>query len=385
MKIYKILILEDNINDYNLLKDILIRENISDLNNIYPSNSRIWDSDNFRNDENRTEFDFLKNTFTKYRNKENLDFKENSINDFFRELDTKYSDIDFYLIDSELATGSGDNYGIQFLNYLINNKTNFVFNESVIIVSTNSSGPISLDVDELKTGNKQDKNSGYEKELIIKLNHLIKTKNDEEKSEHNENQNTSPSNDDNLVKENTNLKKELSSCIKRNTNKIKWHNKASLYFKENTGKWIHHLITIFFYFAIILSLTIPFIFPLHFGNETHSLLELIEHIFLYILPLLTLLGFYTYYKYNYSPILLRKTFYKNKRDIKVAKDSIKLTKTLFMSSIMSFTILKILDLVFFEDEEIEFYLTKIITSTILLFMIILYLILSHRPIKEKEE
>lgn len=111
------------------------------------------------------------------------------------------------------------------------------------------------------------------------------------------------------------------------------------------------------------------------ANKDIGLLKIIEHIFLYLIPLLIFLGLYSYYKVNFENQFLGIRQHSNE-SIKKAKDSLQLTKTLFLSSIMSYVIIKIVEKVVISKDDIS--LPKLIGIGVFLFLLMLYLTLSHK-------
>ena len=107
----KIFILEDNEYHFKDIKNTLIHnlENIE----IFPSTTAPWLYNKKLDDEDsmmRTEFDYLRRCFLKLHN------KDINANEFFGLITDKYSDMDFFIIDIELA--NGDKLGLDFKEYI---------------------------------------------------------------------------------------------------------------------------------------------------------------------------------------------------------------------------------------------------------------------------
>lgn len=75
-----------------------------------------------------------------------------------------------------------------------------------------------------------------------------------------------------------------------------------------------------------------------------KMLKFSEHIFLYLIPFFIIFGFYSYYYFEFRRILLKLPL--SPKDSLIAKNSILVTKTLFMSSILSYTIIKVIEKIF---------------------------------------
>jgi hypothetical protein len=179
---------------------------------------------------------------------------------------------------------------------------------------------------------------------------------------------------------------------------LKWFIKSikNLFdFLEFDSKKIVHFIIILFFYLTIIAITISIGYKiyeelLHFlypkendlGDEVLMIFKLIEHIFLYLIPLFIIFGFFNYYKLDLKLTLLDKG-----RPQEIDRDtttaSIYLTKTLFLSSMMSYVIIKIIEKVFLleKDAEFNYSILQLISYGVLLFMIMTYMILSHKPKK----
>lgn len=119
------------------------------------------------------------------------------------------------------------------------------------------------------------------------------------------------------------------------------------------------------------------------SNKDLKLLQSIEHLFLYLIPILLFLGIFKYYQYNYGDYFVNGYGRTDDNEKEKAEDSIKLTKTLFLSSIMSYVIIKIIEKLFFENIK---DINSIISYGIFLLLIMTYLILSHNhkpPLSDK--
>jgi len=106
-----------------------------------------------------------------------------------------------------------------------------------------------------------------------------------------------------------------------------------------------------------------------------ELLKFIEHIFIYLIPLLIFLGLYFYYIINFSHHFTGAKTHSEKL-IERAKSSIQLTKTLFLSSMMAYVVIKIIEKLFLTESDLK--IEKLIAYGVFLFLLMFYLIFSHR-------
>lgn len=108
------------------------------------------------------------------------------------------------------------------------------------------------------------------------------------------------------------------------------------------------------------------------SNETSKLI-FIEHIFLYLLPLFVLLGFYEYYSQSIGA-LLNKGKSENYNPTK-AMTSLNNSKMILLASLLSFSLIKAIDIIFVNKE------TNVITIVSIGFFILIlmtYIIIIHK-------
>ncbi len=102
-----------------------------------------------------------------------------------------------------------------------------------------------------------------------------------------------------------------------------------------------------------------------------------EHIFLYLLPFSILLGFYSFYIETIHHKL-------NNRDSKVsvydAKKLLDISKTIFLSSVLSYTLIKTVQKLYF-DKQLE--LLNVISYGIFLLILMIFILFYHRSTKKK--
>jgi len=103
-------------------------------------------------------------------------------------------------------------------------------------------------------------------------------------------------------------------------------------------------------------------------NET-NILNHAEHIFLYLLPVFIVFGFYVYYKTNASIFLLSGKI--DKIDQENSTVSMNYSKVIFISSIISYVLIKIINKLF--DDKMN-NITSFIAAGILLLMLMVYFI-----------
>jgi len=107
--------------------------------------------------------------------------------------------------------------------------------------------------------------------------------------------------------------------------------------------------------------------------EETMILEHAEKIFLYLLPIFIVFGFYIYYNSN-----IKIYFYDGKilpEDQQASVKSMNLTKSIFVSSIISFTVIKVIDELFFNAKPDHFLLYA---SGVLLLILMGYFILLNQ-------
>lgn len=115
-------------------------------------------------------------------------------------------------------------------------------------------------------------------------------------------------------------------------------------------------------------------------KDDTSILKSAEHIFLYLLPVFIIFGFFNYYKTNTRITLLGGKNQDN--DNENSAKAVNLTKVLFISSIVSYVIIKVIEIVFFKQansyNKPEDYLIILISSGLLLFLLMTYFIFLYR-------
>lgn len=295
----------------------------------------------------------------------------------FSKIIEKYKNIDLFIIDISLKNNKQDKLGIEFLNFLIDTRYKD-FNFHTIIYSVNPPD----DIDKI--------NKTYPAEKLSKID-----KNDDTQCE------TVKNVFFEIISQNGLFNKIIIKKFK-----IKW-------FTKQIYSFLNFLINFFFVSIVIITIIYS---TWHIGkiiyttfNNDKEILKVIEHIFLAVIPIFVVLGFYNYYKFNFRPRIFGRLV--STSDIEDAKKTIKLTKTLFISSITSYLILNIIDIfiangnhqIFEKSKEateqlgntsektkhILLYnddLWSLLPYGILLFMLMAYLLITHYiELKEKEK
>ncbi|KAB8155988.1 hypothetical protein EZY14_001880 [Kordia sp. TARA_039_SRF] len=159
--------------------------------------------------------------------------------------------------------------------------------------------------------------------------------------------------------------------------------------KFESKKWVDAIIKSFFFSTIIASTFYAaykiFCEILEVNKDANKLkiLEIAENIFLYLIPIFILLGFYNYYKFDLRPKLLDKGLPRGV-DKKAITDSIYLTKSLFLSSIISFVIIKSIEKIYFYSNDSKPELKSLISYGIFLIILMVYAIYVHKSHKHKD-
>jgi len=151
---------------------------------------------------------------------------------------------------------------------------------------------------------------------------------------------------------------------------------------SDIGFWevINGLILLLFYILILstiifagysVGITILEFFTKHDDKDT-SILKISEHIFLSLLPIFIVLGFFQYYRNNAENSLITNNFPRNSDEN--STKTMNLTKTLFLSSIISYLVIKIIEMIFYPPDNTPFDFWKILIAIILLTFLMIYYI-----------
>ena len=205
------------------------------------------------------------------------------------------------------------------------------------------------------------------------------------------------------------LEKDLEKSLVENNNSKRSNNliipfnwrfyyEQRLNFLSNFVSFSMKLIALvcFFYLLIVFFLDVHHIYEVYIEKHkisTKLRLEFIEHLFIIFIPFLVALGLYYYFEKTFAWQIFKKGDEPPENLLKLAKENLNLTKTLFISSIMSYTILKIIEVLFYSNENEELnpikYIKEIsyldlIPHFIFLIILMLYLIKLHsHPVQKK--
>jgi len=105
-------------------------------------------------------------------------------------------------------------------------------------------------------------------------------------------------------------------------------------------------------------------------NNDTMLLKTAEHIFLNLLPIFIVFGFFNYYKTNIRISLLEGNIYAVSDEI--STKTINLSKILFISSIISYVLIKIIEMLFFTRDAAD--INRLIAAGVFLLLLMSYFI-----------
>lgn len=326
-------------------------------------------------------------------------------NDFFEKIIEKYNDVNIYIVDIELKSRANDILGIEFINFLLKRNIPYDF---IYILSSNTSAKNKIsrliDEEKIKIIDKVDDLKFLDtiaNDLKIKL--YKKNTNKELDSNESNEDNSKWSMNKSLIKSFNNLYSKrnryldfiislfFKSAIMVSVIFSSFHifkEVKSDFFKQTITQEINEIKKLDSILADTYILNYPIIVKKINSKKSKILnglddgdyddsktLKFIEHLFLYLIPLFIIFGFYSYYKYDFRRRLLKAIVFPD--EIKSAKESIILTKTLFLTSIMSYIIIKIIEKLFIEKET-KLEQEQLISFGVLLLLIMVYLIITHR-------
>ncbi len=117
---------------------------------------------------------------------------------------------------------------------------------------------------------------------------------------------------------------------------------------------------------------------LSISNEKSSDLEILkfsEHLFLYLIPLFIIFGFYNYYYNGFRRVLLKLPITGEMKDDRVGEKSIFEAKKLFISSVLSYSIIKVIEEIFVRE---QLNLLNVCTYGIFLLLLMSYIFISNK-------
>lgn len=129
------------------------------------------------------------------------------------------------------------------------------------------------------------------------------------------------------------------------------------YIKAKIGLIANFIIVVAFMVLSMMAIGVSFVKLFYysydfFKGSNYNIFQYIEHLIVYLIPPLVVLSFYSYYKANFARAVIGKRLDLSDSEIKRAKDSIMLIKSLLMTSILSYTLLKILGIMFPLDADV---------------------------------
>ncbi|MFN0188265.1 MAG: hypothetical protein ACKVQV_06145 [Bacteroidia bacterium] len=325
----------------------------------------------------------LKNEYFKNRNK-----VFDSIIKQFKYDSIKYT---FYIVDIELKQKQNDNLGFDFIKYLEENSLNA---ESKTIILSNASLPPGIVDDETfneryKFISKGEDNWKMELSEYIFSLESSSYSNDENKSDSNPFPKFSETSRSNKIRFYLDKYFQIFflvliiSCVFLAVKNMIWNdfNLSSL-FENNANNVTQNDINHDDNYITNKSDSIT----QYYKNNIYSieskkdkdlvLLKFAEHIFLYLIPLFIVFGFYSYYYFEFRRILLKLPL--SPADSINSKATISITKTLFLSSILSYSIIKIIEKIFIED---NLKILNIAAYGVFLMILMIYLLLTHNSNK----
>lgn len=287
----------------------------------------------------------------------------------FKEIITKVFDIDLFIVDISLESNQRDQKGIPIIHHLVDNIDIYNKGRSKIIVLSRygDSSNMKQKFDQSKvTYISKDVNSDYS----IDVRNYIKD--NFELSNENETTKNDTKSDVPQSKERTNEKKDKS--FKKNLNKIKkisggeirvWFNK-NFFYPANyyLDKFIIIVFGVLILGALVFALKgITSDFYNYFNIKSDSIgtadladtsenkikiLEVVEHIFIYLLPFFILLGFYNFYS---STTAVRwRGDSRTDIDFDNSIKGINTSKVILLSALLSFTLIIAIEQVFIKGE-----------------------------------
>ena len=335
-----ILIIEDESAHFDKMKDVFNGLNVTFK--IYPE----INNDKETNLNNRG---YMMDMIIKNKSEDNL---------IFESIVENYSNIDLFIVDAVLANRvSQDRKGIEFLNYL--QQINYRFGNYQFIITSGHNyeklGNMNFDFNpELNYVSKAKWGNFFPREILKLSLKLLNINNDS-------------------VNQINNTGIQLLKFYDKDewitlTDKIEKHaiNRIIL-----VVTYIIVITTSIYAFWEILNDTIHVFFKAKASVTDY--LEYVEHIYLFILPLFIVLSFLLYYK---STIEIKLTGgYPDDIDHKGALNLLENSKQILFSSILTFTIIKIIEKVFVDNMT---NLINLITYGIILLILMFFTIFQHK-------
>ncbi len=362
-----ILILEDKQSHFENIESILSQCNY------FPSTDKekkIIPDNSYLNDYAYVKAEFKKLQATNENQKKTDDEKnvdKIKRDNFFEKLYKRFGNetihYDYFIIDLELKDGTHDNLGKDFMDFLEENLYNL---DSKTIILSNSSSPPPVVVDDIfeLRYNFIQKSGEWLEKLTQYLDLSSNTPIDKKKTK--------------SITKDDKIRSAIDKCfhilflfiilvcvclILKN---IIWYdlNVSSLFnsneILDNSSKT-----------SLSIDNQLDIIaLDSKSNDKVLDLLKFAEHIFLYLIPLFIVFGFYSYYYFDFRRILLKLP---NSIDDSInARNTISVTKTLFLSSILSYTIIKTIEIIYLSEGSFE------LEKVVFLVLLMGYLLISHK-------
>ena len=127
------------------------------------------------------------------------------------------------------------------------------------------------------------------------------------------------------------------------------------------------------------------IYKYGFKNVTESsVLKVVEYVLFYLLPLFFILGLFGFYNNAIQNIFLPK---QQQKDPDISIKTFNITKNIFLSSVLSYVIVKVIEVIFYDKNIADITWKEIITYGGLIFILMLFIIfynLTHHKSHKKE-
>ncbi|MFN8244708.1 MAG: hypothetical protein U0X40_11695 [Ferruginibacter sp.] len=304
-----------------------------------------------------------------------------------------YKHINLYIIDVYLLNDS-DRIGLEFAKYVASNR----FDDFYIILISNteiSDQFVGSRVDKIIPFSKYDRGvRNFPNDLAKIIKNLLKLQSREAAAAPRE---AAAAETPVAVTEGTAQSVTPLTITPQNTQSLQYHlHEIWEYIRDNSNRLIDKFIFIGFYILLFAAMSyslwnivmtvwgslIKTGVPAHLGDsgtskleEETQILKTAEHIFLYLLPLFIIFGFFNYYQLSTRITLLggRKETNDNENSMK----AVNMTKLMFISSIVSYVVIKVIERIFFlkGDKYTGNDLQLTIIGAVILLMLMAYYIL----------
>jgi hypothetical protein len=108
------------------------------------------------------------------------------------------------------------------------------------------------------------------------------------------------------------------------------------------------------------------------SSEGAEILQIVEYVLFYLLPLLFLIGLFGFYKNSLQNYFVPKEYHTDPNE---SIRTFNISKKIFLSSVLSYVIIKVIEEVFFiKNNEIE----NLISYGVLLFLLMTFILIYHK-------